>query len=101
MTETLFTRTDRLAGKCTHREYYAQIVRLAGLKFTDSHELVRDAKKSTDEHYNDIPLARWDMAAACAQSSITRALRQCGDCFTLSGGLCTVKEAVRQVVELA
>ncbi len=95
----MFTRKDYLEGRCSHRDFYGQIVERAGLVFPSDHALVQRARRSTDPHYNDIPLALWGSAAVSAKPAITRALKETGDFWSLAGGVCTIKEAVRRVVE--
>ena len=89
------TRKQYLDRECTHREYYGQFVTkgvsdaLGGL----------DILKSNDVHFNDIPLKRWDMRAPFIKLHVGRQLRDAGDYFTLSGAVCILKEAARQIVE--
>lgn len=56
-----YTRKDCLNGKCTHHEYYSQFVNDAVINMVKLHIGVDKIKKSTDKHFNDIPLGNWDM----------------------------------------
>ena len=103
-TETkLFTRKDYLAGNCTYRQYCGQIVRLAGIRFSKQDKIVKDCtpsdQRTVDEHYNHIGLPTWDISSGSARREICKALKQCGDSWSLAGGVCVIKEAVRQAVE--
>jgi hypothetical protein len=95
----LITRKDYLDGKATHRQYYGQIVKLAGISFSKDSKIVERCKNSKDPHYNDIGLPAWDVMAASRAPHIQTALKKCGDFFTKAGGVCVMKEAVRQAVE--
>lgn len=93
------TRLDYLEGRATHREFYAAIVKEAGILFHGEHDIVQRALQSTDEHYNNIPIKVWDGVAAGFSGAAATALRKHGDYPTLAGGVCIAKEAVRQAVE--
>lgn len=93
------TRQDYMQHRVTHRQYYAEIARLAGIKFEPNHSVVVRAKRSTDEHYNDIPLLVWDRLGYLARAGLTRAFKECEDCYSMAGACCAMKEAVRQAVE--
>lgn len=91
--------TDRLAEH--HRRYYAQFVtpevRLLLTRFFPVHELL----SSTDPHFNDLPLRRWDAAVCWLPKAVGDSMRAQGDYLTLGGGVCVLKEAARQAVEQA
>lgn len=85
------------AANAVHRKYYAQFVD----DRTISH-VVRiiggdNIKASTDPHFNDIGLHRWDMAAAAMPKAIRFA--DVSDYPSDSGCVCIAKEAARQYVE--
>lgn len=98
MQEIKFSRKDYMDRKCSHSEYYAQFITPA----------VRDAvlarigsasiKASTDPHFNDIPLPRWDNLHSAMQSLAGRLIRQADPCGnSLSVSVCIAKEAARQI----
>ena len=95
-TETLFTRADYLADKCTHQQYYAQFVSEVAKNLVARHIGLDRIKASKDPHFNDIPLARWDQIA---HGGIPRAIafKDVGDTSTLAGNVCIAKEAARQL----
>ena len=98
----MITRQDYLNGKNTHREYYAQFVNSA-VKNIVLRQYSRDALKialDLDKNLNNIQLAEWDGMAGGLKTQLCAAkLRECGDCPTLGGAVCILKEAARQVAE--
>lgn len=89
--------------RATHREFYGAVVETAGIAFQDPGDpLVLRAQRALangDEHLNTIPLEGWDRMALVYSSQIGRALKLHGDGYSLGGGVCVLKEAVRQAVE--
>jgi hypothetical protein len=91
----MFTRDQYLNGKCTHRQYYAQLV-------TESHRLAAESfgidnlrrAFAEDEHFNSIPLASWD-----ARAGLRADYKSLGDGRSLAGDVCILKEAARQLIE--
>jgi hypothetical protein len=82
-----------------HRAYYAQFV-------TDAiRTMVVDAigedriKASTDPHFNDIPLLRWDGIAMHLPASVGAHLKREGDWLTADGAVCILKESAQQIRE--
>lgn len=55
-----YTRKDYMAHKCTHDEYYSQFVDDSILDLVSSYIGRRAITKSTDPHFNNIELSRWD-----------------------------------------
>jgi hypothetical protein len=98
-TKTLITRKDYMDGKATFAEYYGDVLDAAGVTFGPDHPMVLRAEKSTDEHYNDIPLNSWDLLAEGFRVAVGRPLRDRGDGWSLAGGVCLAKTAVRRAVE--
>lgn len=97
----MHSRQDYLDHKCTHREYYAQFVTPEIVSLVE-HRIGRmDILTSRDEHFNDIPLNRWDNLQWEITCHIDGPLRKAGDFPTLSGCVCTAKEAARQIAERA
>jgi len=89
------TRQDYIDKKVTHEEYYTHVAKLAGIKITSEPFLkeVRAALDSGDRWLNTIPLHRWDQLAAGRKLSIVRALKECGDFWSMAGGVCVMKQA--------
>jgi hypothetical protein len=54
---------------------------------------------STDHHFNDIPLARWDDAARALYSRVDHAkITAAGDFYSLSTGVCLAKAMARELI---
>lgn len=96
-----------------HRTYYAQFVDSHVLAFVERQIGRAAILASTDEHFNDIPLARWDrlephMRELClsklgdvngAVSIDEHGARRIA--WSLSDAVCIAKEAARQIAEAA
>ncbi len=93
----MYTRKQYLNKECTHREYYGQFVN-AGTKARVLSGIGLEAlKKSTDPHFNDIPLHKWDrLVPKCPGSA---GFAKAGDYYTLADGVSLLKEAARQILE--
>lgn len=76
-----------------HDVYYREVAKAAGLRVPES--VMRDVRKSTDPHLNDIKLDRWDRLTQGARSALSRALKERGDFYSLAGGTCAFKAAAR------
>lgn len=93
------TRKQYLDGGATHREYYGQFV--TDREIYNVSRYIGKAKilASTDEHFNDIALKKWD-ALPNLLSSTHQAFKEAGDWVTLSGMVCVYKEAALQIKEM-
>ncbi len=90
------TRKDYLDGKCSHDEYYGEIVKEVGITYVNSSDLERYKKAyATDQHLNNIPLAEWDRKSAASQLTLFDAFKKRGDYWSLAGGVCVHKAAVK------
>ena len=89
---------DYVLGRCSHREYYAQFVnesvKNAVLRFIGK-ELIMNSK---DEHFNDIPLKKWDDIST-QDFDLAITFTKVGDGFSLAGKVCVLKEAAKQIKE--
>lgn len=104
----LIPRADYMAGKVTHRQYYAQFVTpyvtQAVLRAIGRDTII----KSTNEHFNDIQLYRWDAiigwsdfgrVPVALNLGCGKMLRECGDSVSASTLICIMKEAAQQIKE--
>jgi len=90
----MITRDDYISGKASHSEYYTQFVKKSHF---DALAFLRDMiMKSTNPHFNDIPLRLWDCIIATYP---TEKMKECGDYLTIAGKVCILKEAARQMKE--
>ena len=92
-------RQKYLSHEITHEEYYSSVVKMADISYTKDSHLVERAKQSTDKNLNDIPLYVWDSEAHGAKQAIKKALESHGDQYSLAGGVCVIKEAVREALK--
>lgn len=91
----MFTRQDYLDKKCSHREYYGQMVRHITKDMIGNHIGLLELLKCSSEFFNEIPLKRWDNLAPLLWVNF----KKYGDVDTLCGRVCILKEAARQIVE--
>jgi hypothetical protein len=93
----LINRQEYLSGRVTFEEFYREVNRLAGIKFRADHWAVIEAKEALaqgDVHLNSIPLRDWDMMASAACRSLSKAMKELGDFYSMAGGVCAMKQAV-------
>lgn len=95
----MITRKQYLDHDKTHREYYGQFVTPAMLEIVRETIGLDTIKRSTDEHFNDIPLQRWDGLAHQPEfrEPFRLKLKEAGDTLSLSAVVCVAKEAARQM----
>lgn len=94
----MFTRKDYMSDKCTHEEYYGQLV-TQRMKEHIVRAIPQGLARSTDPHFNDIPLSTWDRLSAVYD--LGEQFKALGDYRTRAGIVCALKEAARQVKESA
>jgi len=99
----MFTRTQYIAGECTHAEYYAQFVdRFIREHVKDYFGLKRlKAAYKKDQAFNSIPLKEWDAFTQFRNLDFWQDYKTFGDYLTQAGMVCIAKEAARQIVEEA
>lgn len=94
----VYTRKDYMSNKCTHREYYRQLV-TQDIKNHVARALPKSIAKSKDPSFNDIPLDTWDRigsyAVPCGE------FKKLGDIRSMAGVVCVLKEAAQQIREVA
>ena len=89
-----FTRKDYMSNKCTHEEYYGQLV-TQHMKEHVARAIPQGIARSTDPAFNDIPLATWDRLGTVY--NLTTKLEELGDIRSSAGIVCVLKEAARQI----
>lgn len=109
----MFTRKDYMNKACTHREYYGQFVNDGVIRLV-LHRIGRKAiLGSTDPHFNDIPLHRWDalcgfdgrpysggtFTGGAVYPLVAAKFKELGQHVSPSDLLCVLKEAARQIKE--
>ena len=93
-----FTRKDYMSNKCTHEEYYSQLV-TQSIKDHVTRALPQSIAKSKDPSFNDIPLDTWNRIGAYSVPNAE--FKKLGDFRTAMGVVCVLKEAARQIREAA
>ena len=53
-------RQEYLEGTLSHADYYVWLAEFIGVTTADVPANTRELQNSKDEHFNDIPLTRWD-----------------------------------------
>lgn len=94
----MFTRKDYLDGKCSHDEYYAQLVRESNAK-----ELVLNTfskrllmyRLRKDRHLNNLPIRKWDVLGYNLRGIDWK---KYGDWRSEAGQVCVLKTAARMIV---
>lgn len=84
-------------GAAAHRKYFGQFVTPATVARVVSHIGAAALRASTDPHFNDIPLSKWDQLVQRLPGSAGFA--KAGDYYTIASGVCLAKEAARQWIE--
>ena len=93
----MLTRKDYMSGKCSFHEYYLAIAKTAGISRAPKHIMER-VRKSTDEHYNDIPLGVWN---SLSFSNYRKAFEAHGDFPSMAGLVCLWKTVARETLRRA
>lgn len=84
--------------RALHRRYFSQYVTSTVLRVVCRNITLRALLASTEESFNDIPLALWDRLVP-ELFSLKDALRKNGDALSQGVGVCILKEAARELVE--
>ena len=110
--QTTISRIQYIQGEATHQEYYDQFVSQATINYVVSRIGSETLLASTNKHFNDIPLVRWDNLVlplantfkSVRWDNLTSVLplaitfKSAGDWATPAGLVCVAKAAARQYV---
>ena len=88
----MINRADFMADKVTFEEYYNQFVDQKVITLVVDMIGADTILESRDEHFNDIPLAKWDAVGACLPDIKWPA----DDWSSRSGLVCIGKQAAAQ-----
>ena len=98
----MITRKDYMDGKVEFADYYREVAKTAGVSYQGVKlsflQRVKQCIKNGDEHLNGIPLKEWDSRAFSLLPTIKAAFKKHGDCDTLAGRVCLIKQAARDAV---
>ena len=97
----MYTRQQYMNHECSHRTYYAQFVNMAIIRMVERRFTAERLVRCSDqEYFNTIPLHQWDQLVPVVQSLTNQQMRKdAGEGWSLSTGVCILKEAGRQLVE--
>ncbi len=97
-----YMEASKVDGQKAHEEYYEQFSALPFYwikHYPNWQYIVEKARKSTDEHLNDIPLKEWDnLMPTPIPYSLANLVRSCGDYITDAGWVCIAKCAVLKYI---
>ncbi len=86
-----------------HRRYWAQFVTQGALSIVRNTVGLDRLRASTDPYLNDIELAVWDRMAGGSGRVPNympySKIKEAGEGYSLSTGVCILKEAARQLIE--
>jgi hypothetical protein len=85
----------------SRKDYYAQFVNASVLQIVSSFIGKDEIRNSKCEHFNDIPLKRWDGISQMIRQGCGRALGEANGSggSSLSDCVCVAKAAARQIKE--
>lgn len=93
----MITRKDYIEGRATYDEYYSQFITEQVKRAVDWRIGIDTIKRSTDPHFNDIPLVKWDYLGFQSWPEQIALLKRVGDCPSLSHNACVGKCYARQI----
>jgi len=94
----MITRAQYLKDEATHDEYYGQFATDDVVELVRSRIGEKHIRASTDLHFNDIPLARWDALHTAIIMRCGAAIRESqGYGASLSDCVCIAKAAARKI----
>lgn len=97
-TETkIFTRSEYMAGKISHKDYYDQFVTDQMVKEIGQAIGIARIKNSKHSSFNDIPLHRWDRLSPMIISMSSDIHKQTGEIASLGASVCIAKAAARRI----
>lgn len=88
-------RKEYMDGKITHDEFYLWLADFIGADKRHITVNLESIRESKDEHFNDIPLRRWDQA----DSAIRRLAYKKGLPWSLSSTVCVAKALARKAIK--
>lgn len=93
--KTIYTRAQYMANEVTHDEYYSQFVDPGVLFLVAARIGIDRIKASTNEHFNDIPLPKWDAMKEVILSLTLKSRKDAGEGNSLCACVCIAKAAAR------
>lgn len=86
-------------NECTHEEFYTQFVTPYYVNVVLDQIGMDDILNSTNEHFNDIPLKKWDSISKCAMAAKIDydKIKATGATYSLSTFTCILKQAAQMI----
>lgn len=96
-----FTRKQYLNKECSHNEYYGQFVSPGLVDMVSCMIGEGRIKRSSDPHFNDIPLRDWDSLNGLIREYCGRSIAEANGTggISLSDTVSVAKAAARQIKE--
>jgi hypothetical protein len=96
----MITRDDRLNDRATHEEYYAQFVTPEVREIVVRHFGLSELREAyaKDKNLNNLPLSHWDHLTYSLPWDVVENLRRIDGVASLCNGVCTLKEAAREMI---
>lgn len=99
----MIKRSEYVNGRVNHQAYYGQFVTPAVIDLVRTYIGEDKIKKSTDPHFNDIPLRHWDAMSGQIGYLVGHLLGEANGstrgAYSLSDTVCVAKEAARMIKE--
>ncbi len=100
------TRQDYMDKRVSHAEYYRQFVTPSIIALVKSSIGIDAIAQSKDEHFNDIPLSKWDamhvvhiVNGMYSRIACGEKIKAAGEGNSASTGTCILKQAARMIKE--
>lgn len=98
---TVILRSEYIAGNVSHADYYGQFVNESVIRTVEGYIGKAKIVASTDPHFNDIPLEKWDALQPAILSIVGTKLGEANGTggVSLSDTVCVAKAAARVIKE--
>lgn len=93
----MILHSDYMDKKFTHDEYYGQFVTKGIIQYIGTSIGDERIKKSTDPHFNDIPLGEWDRLHGTMIYLCGKQLKESGGFNALCDTVCVAKRAAKEI----
>lgn len=92
----MLTRKQYMNKECTHDEYYGQFAPLI-IPVVVNWVGAKAVRRSTDPHFNDIPLLHWDVLHGIVANRVGLLLRESGGVNSQAETVCVAKAAAKLI----
>lgn len=95
----MYTRQQYMANEVTHQEYYGQFCSNSVIRLVTDRIGMDQILRSTNPHFNDIPLNQWDNLEPVIRMMVGSTLQKLNGQVSLSDCVCVAKAAARIIKE--